>query len=418
MLLSHETSVKLNADHANILGHMCYAAYKLWNVLNYERQNYKELGLSEYPDWYYQKKHHKDDLWYKQLPSQTAQETCKILDGAWKSLYAPVKSHGVVNPKPPRYKHGPISITYMQNGMRHERGADTIRLSIPKKLKEYMSEAYDIHENYLFLKNRLFEDMDIVKQVKIYPPKKGTCTVIVIYEVPDVPMLPDNGRYLSIDLELHNLMTCLDSGTNETFIVGRKYLSLCHYFSKEIARVQSQWARAQTKRGIKHPKPSRHAQKLYFKKNNAIKDYLHKITRYVVDYCERNDIHTVIIGDITGIRENRDFGHVTNQKFHALPYKKIYLMLEYKLALCGISFIRQNEAYSSQTSPLQPAVSKANAKNSNRIKRGLYKDGDAYWNADCVGAYNILRLYLAKTGSPVPLNPYEIKSPYVAKVAV
>ena len=29
---------------------MCYAAYKLWNVGNYERLNYKELGLSEYPD--------------------------------------------------------------------------------------------------------------------------------------------------------------------------------------------------------------------------------------------------------------------------------------------------------------------------------------------------------------------------------
>ena len=26
----------------------------------------------EYPDWYYQKKAHKGNLWYKQLPSQTA----------------------------------------------------------------------------------------------------------------------------------------------------------------------------------------------------------------------------------------------------------------------------------------------------------------------------------------------------------
>lgn len=57
MLLSHKTSVKVTEDQANIIGHMCYAAYKLWNVCNYERLHYKEMDLDEYPDWYYQKKH-------------------------------------------------------------------------------------------------------------------------------------------------------------------------------------------------------------------------------------------------------------------------------------------------------------------------------------------------------------------------
>ncbi len=73
-------------EYSNIIGHMCYAASKLWNVCNYERHHYKELGLEKYPDWYYQKKAHKGDLWYRQLPAQTAQETCKQLDKAWKSF--------------------------------------------------------------------------------------------------------------------------------------------------------------------------------------------------------------------------------------------------------------------------------------------------------------------------------------------
>ena len=83
MLLSHRTSVKIRPEYSNIIGHMCYAASKLWNVCNYERHHYKELGLEKYPDWYYQKKAHKGDLWYRQLPSQTAQEICKQLDKAW-----------------------------------------------------------------------------------------------------------------------------------------------------------------------------------------------------------------------------------------------------------------------------------------------------------------------------------------------
>ena len=49
MLLSQKTSVKLTENAANFIGHMCYAAYKLWNICNYERCHYKELGFKEYP---------------------------------------------------------------------------------------------------------------------------------------------------------------------------------------------------------------------------------------------------------------------------------------------------------------------------------------------------------------------------------
>ena len=117
MLLSRKTSVKISQKYENIIGHMCYAASKLWNVCNYERYHYREMGLSEYPDWYYQKKAHKSNLWYRQLPSQTAQETCKLLDKAWKSFYALKKSGGVREPKPPRFKKQNMRITYMQMGI-------------------------------------------------------------------------------------------------------------------------------------------------------------------------------------------------------------------------------------------------------------------------------------------------------------
>ena len=52
MLLSKKTSIKISCEYANLIGHMCYAASKLWNVCNYERQHYKETGLVQYPDWY------------------------------------------------------------------------------------------------------------------------------------------------------------------------------------------------------------------------------------------------------------------------------------------------------------------------------------------------------------------------------
>ena len=143
MLLSHRTTVDLNSEYSNIIGHMCYAAYKLWNVCNYERLHYKELNLPvKYPNWYYQKKAHKEDMWYKQLPSQTAQEVCKLLEKSWKSFYALEKSKGIENPRPPKFKHDNIAITYMQNAIVHERGSDVLRLTLPKQLKIYMKETY------------------------------------------------------------------------------------------------------------------------------------------------------------------------------------------------------------------------------------------------------------------------------------
>ena len=167
MLLSKKTSIKVSREYANLIGHMCYAASKLWNVCNYERQHYKETGMEQYPDWYYQKKAHKEDLWYKQLPSQTAQEVCKLLDKAWKSFYALKRSGGIETPRPPRFKQESIPITYMQMGIVHERDTDRVRLSLPKTLKKYMEETYQIHENFLYLENKIFTSFELQEYVAL-----------------------------------------------------------------------------------------------------------------------------------------------------------------------------------------------------------------------------------------------------------
>jgi putative transposase len=124
------------------------------------------------------------------------------------------------------------------------------------------------------------------------------------------------------------------------------------------------------------------------------------------------------VGDLTGIREDNRKGNVFNQQMHSLPYRQLYLMLSYKLALEGIRFVMQNEAYSSQCSPLVDTISVETAHKENRVQRGLYIDDGHTWNADCVGAFNILRLYYTEAGILKQPDPYAIKNPYVAKVAV
>ncbi len=502
VLLSCKTTIRVNEVYANIIGHMCYAAGKLWNIGNYERNQYDGKKTSVYPDWYYQKSHHKDHLWYKSLPSQTAQEVLKQLDKAWKSFYWYYqKSHhkdhlwykslpsqtaqevlkqldkawksffrlkktgGIENPHPPGYKQEKMVITYMQNALVHEAGSCHIRLSIPKQLKEYMKLTYDISENYLYLENKIFQSTDIIKQIKVYPPEeKGICRVIVIYEVSDAEMVTDTGHYLSIDLGLHNLMTCYDSmGT--AFILGRRYLNICHYYDRKIAAMQSQWAKCQVSGGIRYLKPSKHLKKVYQKRKDCINDYLHKLTHYIAEYCQKqriavvvigditkkpskhlkkvyqkrkdciNDylhklthyiaeycqkqrIAVVVIGDITNIRKGKKLGKVTNQKLHSLPYKRIYELLTYKLKRYGIRLVLQNEAYTSQCAPDTPEISEKYAVPSNRIHRGLYKNKKNVYHADAVGAFNIMRKYFALTGIEQKLPMSGLAQITVIKAAV
>ena len=54
-------------------------------------------------------------------------------------------------------------------------------------------------------------------------------------------------------------------------------------------------------------------------------------------------------------------------------------------------YIVVGRSYTSQCSPLSPEVGKRYAEPSKRKERGLYRDGNRTYNADAVGAYNILR---------------------------
>ena len=66
----------------------------------------------------------------------------------------------------------------MQMGIVHGRDTDRVRLSLPKTLKKYMEETYQINESFLYLENKIFRGMDQIKQIRIYPPEKGSCKTV------------------------------------------------------------------------------------------------------------------------------------------------------------------------------------------------------------------------------------------------
>ena len=60
MILAKQVSFHANDTQQKILESMSLATSKLWNVGNYERKNYKSLGMTSSPNWYDQKKRLKE----------------------------------------------------------------------------------------------------------------------------------------------------------------------------------------------------------------------------------------------------------------------------------------------------------------------------------------------------------------------
>ena len=157
-----------------------------------------------------------------------------------------------------------------------------------------MEETYGIHDKFLYLENKIFRNMDHIKQLRIYPSENGKCDLIVIYEMEEPEQLSQNGHYLSIDPGLHNLMTCYDSGNGRSFYSGKKVSFLERYFHKENRQDSVCMVCPAIRRGIKYPKTSGTYPAALQEKQNTVKDYLRKVTRWIAEYCRKEDIRCVL----------------------------------------------------------------------------------------------------------------------------
>lgn len=419
MLLTKKLYFNPTKKEQIILNSLCYASAKLWNIGNYEKKHYEVLGIEKYPNWYNQKKCLKNNFWYKNLPSQTAQEVLNELEQSWKSFFKLLETKKVENPNPPKFKkkNSKHSISYLNNGFQIQDNHN-VRFSLPKQLKNYLKEQYAIEDNYLTLKIRHFSSIEgNIKQIKFKPLKDNNYEIYVVYEIENVRLKKCNSKYLSIDIGINNLFTCYDNIGYSFIIKGSDFLNVNYYYNKKIAYYQSISYAHQVKMGAKYGKDTKRIKRLYKKKSKRLEHIFHSATKQIVDYCITHDINKVVIGDINGIRHNANLGYKNNQKLHSLPYNQIYALLTYKLARQGIELIKQKENYSSQCSPFSKQVNKKYATPQNRTKRGLYIDDLKLFNADSVGSFNILRLYKQelKKDFTIPIkglsNPDKINVP-------
>lgn len=398
MKLAKSCVINTTGKVALVLGHLAYAAWKLWNVANYERKNWtKESGIA-YPNWYDQKKRLKDEFWYNNLPSQSAQELLHRLDGAWKSFYKLKKTGGIENPKPPNYKHEPFNVNYLKDGFTVLSG-NIVRLAIPKQLRGYLQEKFDFEDTFVYVDvpNHLQLKDEKVKTLEFKPLGQGKYELIIVIEIPDIEEHEPSTKFMSLDFGINNFLSGTMYDGTSFILSGRQLLSMNRYFDKTISYYDSFSDAGQSAKGVQYPKQSKRVTALYEKRRKQVHHLLHTMSRAVINMAIAHDVETILIGDLKGIREAKNFGVKTNQRFHKWPFRKVAELIRYKAALIGIAVVSLTEEYTSQTcSVCKEMPTKENACKANRKYRGLYSCNECgtVMNADINGARNIAKKYL------------------------
>lgn len=371
--------IKKNDLSWKLIDDLCFKSKNLYNYANYIiRQEFINNGKwIQYNELFQLCKESEP---YKEIGSNVGQQTLKILDKTWKSFFIAIKdwkqnpSKYLGRPKLPKYKD--------KIKGRNVVGIDNIKFSI--------SDGY-LRFSWKPLKslNNKFKTNACGKLMQFrFVPKRNHYVMEIVYEI-DVPETSlTSNRIIGIDIGVDNFATISNNaGLNPFIINGKTIKSMNQYYNKKKAEFQSNLK-------LNHNKDwSNKLQQLTDKRNNKINDYLHKASKYIVDWCIENQIDTVIIGKNINWKQESKLSKRVNQSFVGIPYDLFIQKLKYKCENIGIRFIETEESYTSGTSFLDYELPvKENYNKKRRVYRGLFKSNSGILiNADLNGSYQIIK---------------------------
>ena len=307
---------------------------------------------------------------YISLPRKVSQWVCKQVDQNFKSFFASLKSKNVNHKvRIPQYldKNSRNILTFTNQAISQ------------KELKKGYLKLSGCENKIKVLHNN-------IQQVRIIP-QANRYVVEIIYNVPDVEY-KTNKNCVGIDLGLNNLATIGGNTIAPIIINGRPLKSINQFYNKKLSKLKSRQDLCKNKTVNK-----KKIQTLTNKRNNKIKDYLHKASRILVNHLVSNDISTIVIGHNKEWKQDINIGKQNNQKFVQIPFNTFIHMITYKAQMQGIKVIQREESYTSKCSFMDnEEICKHEKYKGNRIKRGLYKTQTGRLiNADLNGALNILK---------------------------
>ena len=364
---------------------LCHLSKNLFNQANYIIKNAEKGKWIRYNelDKILNGKGTEPSENYEQLPASTAQSILMNLDKSWKGFYKliklwksqPDKFHSKPNPPHYKKKNGEHILIFTNQQCRIERGL----LKFQKRMN-------------LEIKTRLSDDTNL-REVRIIPKGVGYVCEIVHQKEVDIKET-DKERIVGIDFGSKNIIAMVNNIGLKPIVVkddGTGIKSINQFYSKRKAVLSSIYA----KQGIKYGNKLR---RLQVKRDRKANDWLHKLTRWIVNWCIKHNIGTIIVGHNKEWKQNINIGRRNNQNFVQIAFNQIIQKLSYKLEEKGIILKEQEESHTSKCSFLDnESVEYHNNYIGKRIKRGLFKTAKGILiNADVNGAYNITKKAIPK----------------------
>jgi IS605 OrfB family transposase len=364
---------------------LCHQTKNPYNRANYIfKQKRKDMIFLSYYDL---NSILKSEECYKLLPVHTAQHTIKLLIRNWKAYCLSVKEWKRDSkkflgfPRSPRYKpkKGECIAIFSNQQARIINGW----LVLPKKVD-------------FTLRTRLNNNHKI-REVRVIPRGVGyTVEVVYLKQIPKTTKKNPIKRG-ALDLGLKNLVTFVDNiGSNPIIIKdeGKGVKSITQFYLKKIKEIQEKYSQQQRKNLIQKNKLS-YGQAYYRireKWRRKVKDYFHKISRYLIDLWVERNLHTIVIGYNPHWKQNVRLRKKTTQLFVLIPFYHLIRLLRYKAEEQGITIELIDESYTSKCSFLDnEEIYEHSSYMGKRVKRGLFKSAHGiYINSDVNAAYNIL----------------------------
>ncbi|QGA81977.1 RNA-guided endonuclease TnpB family protein [Halomicrobium sp. LC1Hm] len=375
---TYTASIRNQQRVSDDLDSLGFAASKLWNVGRWVCDRvWSEIGHipSHNELTTYLKSHER----YDDLHSQSSQRVLQELAEAFNGWYGK-RRNGDTRANPPKYrKHGDdhprSTVTFKAAGFKLDTNYERVRLSKGSNLKAYWSD-------FILCEYQTRPDVDLstvetVQQVRaVWTGDEWELHFVCKVEI-EVSEAPGE-KTVGVDLGINNFAAlAYEDGHSELYPLN------ClkqddYYFSKRLAQCDDSNSEQATRLNQKNSARRTH--------------YFHTLSKHIVQRCVDEGVGTIVVGDLSGIREDeensesKNWGNHGNLDLHSWAFDRFTSMLAYKAEMDGITVKQVSERDTSKSCSCCGRKRKAN-----RVERGLYvcDECETVANADVNGAENI-----------------------------
>ena len=401
----------------------------LWEIKEYYRKTGKTLSYEELDKIMKTKENLEKKVNYRLLPAKVAQQVLKLMSQNVKAFFKALEDYQQNPDKyaaPPRFpnflpKDGYFVVVFTNQQARIGKDGKIkltteLAISIPQEEFEKYRQ-YWIKTVAKKSRRKIKESIiPLFVQVRIVPKLHATFFhVEIIYDRAETNTNLDVNRVVSIDLGVNNLAAIVDSEMGKenrppVIINGKPLKSVNQYYNKQRATLQKKLAQDDNTNSLKATS-SKQTIKITDIRNQKIEDYLHKASRFIIQYCLLHLIGHIVIGYNPQWKQSVNIGKRNNQNFVQIPFFQFIRLISYKAQLVGIKVTIEEESYTSKCSALDLeniAKHEDHAYAGKRVKRGLFASAlGILINADVNGSLNILRKAIGDT----------FLQPFIRKVA-